>query len=137
MSFTHTVTHHLTGCFFAPSMFKYSAVSSPLDRSKHFTLHSMASRHVYSDTNSTALQSIQQQYILGEDYSFTFPPLSMARYSFIQLSGLGHRGENGNVQALKQQQRGFNLRLSRLSPAFYRCVTVLHARCGYDSSYFK
>ena len=30
-----------------------------------------------------------------------FPPLSIARYSFIQLSELGHRGEN-NTQSLKR-----------------------------------
>ena len=37
-----------------------------------------------------------------------FPPLSIARFSFIQLSELGHRGENENSEASKQrQQRGF------------------------------
>ena len=40
-------------------------------------------------------------YCTREDYSFTFPPLSMDRYAFKQLSELGHRGENGNVQTLE------------------------------------
>ena len=34
-------------------------------------------------------------------YSLTFPPLSIVRYSFMQLSELGHRGENENAQTLK------------------------------------
>ena len=36
-----------------------------------------------------------------EDHSFISPPPSMARYSFIQLSELGHRGENENAQTSK------------------------------------
>ena len=44
---------------------------------------------------------------MREDYSLTFTPLSIARYSFIQLSELGHRGENEKAQTLKWQQRGF------------------------------
>ena len=35
-------------------------------------------------------------------------------YSFIQLSELGRRGENENARSLKQHQRGFEARLSRL-----------------------
>ena len=52
--------------------------------------------------------------LLRTDISNTFPSLSIARYSFIQLSELGHLGEKENVQSLKQQQRGFEPRLSRL-----------------------
>ena len=40
-------------------MFLYSAVSSPLDRSKRFTLHPLG-RPVHSDTNSTSF--VTQQY---------------------------------------------------------------------------
>ena len=40
--------------------------------------------------------------ITREDYSLTFLPLSVARYSFIQLSELGCREKNGNAQALKR-----------------------------------
>ena len=50
-------------------------------------------------TNLTSLGSIQPRCILHEDYSFTFPPLSIARYSFIQLSELGPRGEDENDQS--------------------------------------
>ena len=34
--------------------------------------------------------------------SLTFPPLSIARYSFVQLSELGRRGENENAQTSKR-----------------------------------
>ena len=44
-----------------------------------------------------------------EDNSLTFPLLSIARYSFIQLSELGHCGENENAQT-----RGFKPGLPRL-----------------------
>ena len=36
-----------------------------------------------------------------EDHSIIFPPLSIARYSFIQLSQLGRHGENENAQTLQ------------------------------------
>ena len=39
--------------------------------------------------------------IMREDYSLTFPPPSIARYSSIQPSELGRRGENENAQTLK------------------------------------
>ena len=39
--------------------------------------------------------------------SLTFPPLSIARYSCIQLSVLWHRGDNENARASKQQQKAF------------------------------
>ena len=68
-------------------MFLYSAVTSPLDLSRRFTLHPPG-RHVHSDTNLTSLGSIQPCYIWLEDYSLTFQSPSIARYSFIQLSGL-------------------------------------------------
>ena len=40
--------------------------------------------------------------ITREDYSLTFPPLPIARYSFIQLSELGRHGENKNAQSSKR-----------------------------------
>ena len=65
--------------------------------------------------------------ITSEDYSLTFPPLSISRYSFIQLSELGHRGENENAQTSKRYQReDSNPALSITSPACYRRVTALH-----------
>ena len=69
-------------------MFLYSAVSNPLDRSKRFTLHLWQTclfRHQldFSGKNSAMLQ------LLHEDYSLTFPLLSIARCSYIQLRELG------------------------------------------------
>ena len=74
-------------------MFLYSAVSSPLDRSKRFTFHPLADLFIPTPTSHAAIPR--------EDYSLTFPPLSTARYSFMQLSELGHLGENENAQTLK------------------------------------
>ena len=59
-------------------------------------------RPVHSDTNSAALGSILAMQQLYKDYSLTFPPLSIARYSFIQLSGLRSREENENSQTSKR-----------------------------------
>ena len=70
-------------------------------------LHFTPGRPVHSSTNSTSLGSIQPCCILHEDYSFTFPSLSTTRYSFIQLSGLRHRGENKNAKASNQPQSQF------------------------------
>ena len=66
----------------------YSAVSIPLDRSKRFTRHPWSTcsfRHQldFYGKHSATLQSLRK------DYSFTFSPLCIARYSFIQLSELG------------------------------------------------
>ena len=47
-------------------------------------------------------------------FTHMFQPMSVGRYSFIQLIELGHHGEKENVQTTKWQQRGFELRLSRL-----------------------
>ena len=70
----------------------YRAGSSPLS-----TLHT--GRPVHSDINSTSLRSIiAMQLNTREDYSPIFPPPSIARYSFKQLSELGHHGENENAQ---------------------------------------
>ena len=48
------------------------------------------------------------------DYSLTFPPLSIARYSFIQLSRLRRREVKENAQTSKRYQRGFEPGFSRL-----------------------
>ena len=68
--------------------FLYSAVSSPLDRSKCFTLPPPPpGRPVHSDTNSASPGSIlAMQQLRAKTKSLTFPPLSIASYSFIQLS---------------------------------------------------
>ena len=83
-------------------MILYSAVSSLLGRSKRFTLF-LPWQPVHSDTNSASLGSILAMQQLRNDYSLTFPPMSIiARYSFIQMSGLRRREENENAQTSKQ-----------------------------------
>ena len=74
------------------SYFLCCAVSSPLDRSKRFTLFASPGRPVHSDTNSASPGSIlARQQLRAKAKSLTFPPLSIARYSFIQLSEQGRR----------------------------------------------
>ena len=50
---------------------------------------------------SASLGSILAMQQLRNDYSLTFPPLSIARYSFIQLSRLRRREVKENAQTLK------------------------------------
>ena len=70
----------------------YSAVSSPLDRSKRFTCFAFPGRPAHSDTNSASPGSIlAMQQLRATTKSLTVPPLSIARYSFIQLSQLGRQ----------------------------------------------
>ena len=70
----------------------YSAVSSPLDRWKRFTLFASPGTPVHSDTNSASPGSIQaRQQLRAKAKSLTFPPLSIVRYSFIQLSEQGRQ----------------------------------------------
>ena len=53
---------------------------------------SFPGRPVHSDTNSSSLGSIlAMQQLRVKTKSLTFPPLSIARYSFIQLSQLEHQ----------------------------------------------
>ena len=72
-------------------MFLHSAVSSPLDRSKRFILflpwQTCSFRHQLDLSGKYSSHAA----ITRNDYSPTFPPLSIARYSFIQLSQLEHQ----------------------------------------------
>ena len=70
--------------------------------------------------------------LLRKDYSLVFPPLSIARYPFIQLSEPGRRWESENVKASKQQERGFEPRLSRLSLAFYHWAAALYTTMAWQ-----
>ena len=63
---------------------------------------SSPSRPVHSDTNSASRGSILAMQQLRNDYSLTCPPLSIARYSLIQLSRLRRREENENAQTSKR-----------------------------------
>ena len=56
--------------------------------------------------------------ITSEDYSFTFPPLSIVMYSFKQLSELGHYGENENAQTLNDSKGDSNPGPERLNLTF-------------------
>ena len=68
--------------------FLHTAVSSPQDRSKRFTLY-IPDRPVHSDTISASLGSIQPYATINaRSFSYTHPPLFIVRYSFIQLSEL-------------------------------------------------
>ena len=61
-----------------------------MGRSKRFTLFASPDRPVHSDTNSASPGSILvRQQLRSKTKSLTYPPLSIARYSFIQLSQLG------------------------------------------------
>ena len=61
-------------------------------RSKRFTLFASPGRPVHSDTNSASPGSIlARQQLHAKAKSLTFPPLSIARYSFIQLSEQGRQ----------------------------------------------
>ena len=63
---------------------------------------------------SASLGSILAMQQLRNDYSLTFPPLSIARYSFVQLSRLRRREVKENAKTSKRYQRGFEPGLSRL-----------------------
>ena len=73
-------------------------LSNPLDRSERFT----PGRPVHSGTNSTSLGHSSHAATTCRYYLLTFAPPSIDRYSFIQLSELGHHGENENTQTLKR-----------------------------------
>ena len=67
-------------------LFLYSAISSPLDRSKRFTLFASAGRPVHSDTNSASPGSIlTRQQLRAKAKSLTFLPLSTARYPTAEI----------------------------------------------------
>ena len=85
----------------------YSAVSSPLDRSKRFTLFASPGRPVHSDTNSASPGSILAMLQLrAKTKSLTFPPLSIARYSFIQLSQQGRQWSVNEKPNLRNGSKG-------------------------------
>ena len=70
----------------------FSTVSCPSDHPKRCTLFAPTSRPVHSDTNSASPGSIlAAQQLRATTKSLTFPPLSIARYSFIQPSQLGRQ----------------------------------------------
>ena len=68
----------------------------------HFTLHHQAGCSFQGHLNFSGKHSAMLQ--LHEDYSFTFPSLSVAMYSFIQLSELWQRGVIKLAKGSKQPQ---------------------------------
>ena len=71
-------------------MFLYSAVSSALDRSKRSTLYrwqTCSLRHQFSFSGKHSSHAAIVQRL----FTYVFPPLSIVRYSFIQLSELWHQ----------------------------------------------
>ena len=73
----------------------------------HFA-HPPPRRPVHSRHQLNFSGKHSRRIIMRNDYSLPFPPLSIARYSFIQLSELGRRGENetapsGNGKLLNKQ----------------------------------
>ena len=63
-----------------------------MDRSKRFTLFAFPDRPAHSNTNSASPGSIlARQQLRAKTKSLTFPPLSIARYSFIQLGEQGRQ----------------------------------------------
>ena len=71
-------------------------------RIAQIVLHITPDRPVKSDTNSASLGSIlAMQQLCAKTIHSIFPLLSVAMYSFVQLSELGRSGVNENVQASK------------------------------------
>ena len=87
--------------------FLYSEVSSSWDCSKCFTLHPLADLFIPMPPR-LPWEAFSHTAITAQIYLFTYPPRSIARHSFIQLSELRQRGVNEIVQALIQQQEDSN-----------------------------
>ena len=51
--------------------------------------------------NDVMLRKLLKKKVCFYTAQYPFPPLSIARYSFTQLSILGHHGENENAQSSK------------------------------------
>ena len=88
----------------------------PVRCSKRFTHFALPDRPVDSDTNSASPGSILvRQQLRAKTKSLTFPTLSIARYSFIQLSRLGRQWRERKYQIFETvAKRDFEPGLSRL-----------------------
>ena len=103
-----------TVCKNVKVFFLYSAVSSPLDRSKRFTLFLPWQTCSFRHQLGFSWKHSSHAAITRKHYSLPFTPLSIARYSFIQLSRLRRREENENAQTSKRYSKGgFEPGLSR------------------------
>ena len=106
----------------------YSAVSSPSDRSERYTLFALPGRPVHSDTNSASPGSIlAMKQLRATTKSLTCPPLSIARYSFIQLSQLGRQWRERKCTIFETVAKGDS------NPGSLDCESFYRAPC--QSSY--
>ena len=80
----------------------------PVLRTTQSALDFTPGRPVHSNAISFSGKHSAILQLLHKDYSFTYPPLSVARYSFIQLSELWQRGTNETAKASKWQQEDSN-----------------------------
>ena len=72
-----------------------------------FTLFALPDRPVHSDTNSASPGSILvRQQLRVKTKSLTFPPLSIARYSFIQLSQQGCQWRERKCPIFETEAKG-------------------------------
>ena len=95
-------------------MFLYSAVSSPLDRSKRFTLFLPWQTCSFRHQLGFFRKHSSDAAITRDDYSLTFPPPSIARYTFIQLSE-GRQWRERKCSIFETVAKGgFEPRLTRL-----------------------
>ena len=85
-------------------MFLCMAVSSPEDCSKPFTLYFPG--RLFNETPSQPLWKVPTTLqLMREGFSYKYPPVSIARYSFIQLSELEQCRMNIFAQGLTPQHR--------------------------------
>ena len=87
----------------------------PVLRALHFTPWQTCSFQYHRNFPRKHSAMLQ---LLREDYTLTCPPMSVARYSFIQLSELWQCGVNEIAKASKWQQGDSNQVLSIESPMF-------------------
>ena len=81
-----------------------SAESSLWDCSKWFTLQTLAELFIPTPTTRVLWKHSATLQLLCKDYSFTYPPVSIARYSFIQLNDQNQREVNETAYTSKQLQ---------------------------------
>ena len=79
-------------------------------------------RPVHSDTNSASPRSnLAMHQLRATTKSLTFPPLSIARHSFIQLSQLGRQWRERKCPIFETVTKGIRTRVHLIaSPTFYR-----------------
>ena len=80
-------------------MFSYSAISSRQHSSMRFTLHPKTYQLIPTQAFIHVAITARRLFI-----HIIYPPVSLARYSFIQLSELWQRGVNKIAQVSKRQQ---------------------------------